>query len=314
MPLARSLPYLPLCTLAAGALLLPCAALAQAPQDAAYVPPEPHSFVVDSAHVIADSDRATLEDSLVALKAGTGAEVAVVTLPTIGDRASIDVALAIGRRWKVGRAAAVGDPTRHTGLVILYVPEQPTGRHAAVAILVGTGLQGFITDATAGAVRTRMVPLLRAHEVGAAMRLAVDTLGTMIRAGLAGAPVPSVAAQARRGVPSDREVEWVVVGFLLFSAGMAFAGWRMMRDDGVPHGAWADGKKDTPMSRDELLREVREQHARRRSRASSGGGTDELSDASSSDDDDGGDDDDGDDDFDGDGGGFDGGGASDDDI
>jgi hypothetical protein len=40
----------------------------------------------------------------------TGAEVAVVTLPSIGDRDAAEVALAIGRKWKVGRAAEIGDP------------------------------------------------------------------------------------------------------------------------------------------------------------------------------------------------------------
>ena len=45
----------------------------------------------------------------------TGAELAVVTLPTIEDRAPGDVALAIGRAWGVGAKAAIGDSTRNAG-------------------------------------------------------------------------------------------------------------------------------------------------------------------------------------------------------
>ena len=46
-----------------------------------------------------------VEDLLTRLRAATGAEMAVVTLPTIDDRDEAEVALAIGRKWGVGPRA-----------------------------------------------------------------------------------------------------------------------------------------------------------------------------------------------------------------
>src|SRR2546428_5246141 len=40
-------------------------------------------------------------------------EIAVVTLPDIGDREPADVALQIGRQWGVGAKGAAGDPAKN---------------------------------------------------------------------------------------------------------------------------------------------------------------------------------------------------------
>jgi len=57
-----------------------------------------------------DSSAAAINDLAARLRAATGAELAVVTLPTIDDRAPGDVALAIGRASGVGAASAVVAP------------------------------------------------------------------------------------------------------------------------------------------------------------------------------------------------------------
>ena len=54
-----------------------------------------------------------------------GAEMAVVTLPTIGDYAPSDVGVAIIRRWGIGAKAQVGDVRRNAGLVA------PNGKNPA---------------------------------------------------------------------------------------------------------------------------------------------------------------------------------------
>ena len=70
--------------------------------------------------------RRELEDLLTRLRAATGAEVAVVTLPTIDDHDEAEVALAIGRKWGVGAQADIGDQRRNAGLVLLLVPRVRT--------------------------------------------------------------------------------------------------------------------------------------------------------------------------------------------
>jgi len=83
----------------------------------------------------------------------------VVTLPTLGDRSEAEVALAILRAWGVGRKAEIGDSTRNAGLVLLLVPRQG-GRagSGAIRVEVGYGLEGIVTDASAGRVRDLMLP------------------------------------------------------------------------------------------------------------------------------------------------------------
>ena len=64
---------------------------------------------------------ATINDLAGRLRAATGAELAVVTLPAIGDRAPVDVATAIGRAWGVGAKADIGDERRNAGMVLLLL-------------------------------------------------------------------------------------------------------------------------------------------------------------------------------------------------
>src|SRR5512140_2030460 len=66
---------------------------------ASLFPAQPTGRVTDVANIIDPSMRAQVEARLARLRELTGAEVAVVTLPTINDRAPVEVAVAIGRAW-----------------------------------------------------------------------------------------------------------------------------------------------------------------------------------------------------------------------
>jgi uncharacterized protein len=107
----------------------------------------------------------------------TGGEIAVVTLPDIGDRAASDVALRIGREWKVGAAGEAGDPRKNLGVVVLLVPRrdhQPgTGQ---IFISTGRGTEGFLTDARVGRIRDAMGPLLAREGYGEGLTLGVVLL------------------------------------------------------------------------------------------------------------------------------------------
>src|SRR5581483_7096156 len=114
-----------------------------APPIAQFVPPAPnpaHVFVLDSAHILSDSMVAMLQDSSRALQAATGADVAWVTLPTLGGRPVEEAALYIGLTWRIGSEGQAGDPLRNRGLVILYVPDKTTTAGPNFRIEVGNGL------------------------------------------------------------------------------------------------------------------------------------------------------------------------------
>ena len=58
------------------------------------------------------------------VKQKSGGEMAVVTLPDLGGRSAEEVALAIGRVWKLGGTGAIGDRTNNAAVVILVVPKE----------------------------------------------------------------------------------------------------------------------------------------------------------------------------------------------
>jgi uncharacterized protein len=177
--------------------------LAQAGDINSLFPARPTGYVTDAASLLGPATRDSLEDLLTRLRAASGAEVAVVTLATIDDRDEAEVALAIGRAWGVGARAQVGDQRRNAGLVLLLVPRQnhqPGTGH--VRIEVGRGLEGIVTDATAGTIRRDVMgPLLAQEQYDSATKSGVRALTGVIARGfgitdssLASMPLPATGA------------------------------------------------------------------------------------------------------------------------
>ncbi len=57
------------------------------------------NYLTDVAGIVDAPSAAEINNLAARLRTATGAELAVVTLPTIEDRAPVDVALTIGRAW-----------------------------------------------------------------------------------------------------------------------------------------------------------------------------------------------------------------------
>ena len=121
--------------------------------------PKPVGYVNDFAHVIPADAAARIERIIQDVRAKSGGEIVVVTLPDLKGRDPADVALEIGRQWKVGKAGGPGDRARNTGVIILVVPKETSsdGR-GHVQIGTGQGAEGFITDATTGAIQDEAIP------------------------------------------------------------------------------------------------------------------------------------------------------------
>ncbi len=143
------------------------------------IPPAPRGYapnaadvVVDAAGVLKPETIARINSIAFDVKQKSGGEMAVVTLPDLGGRTSEEVALAIGRAWKIGGAGEVGDRARNAGVVILVVPKE-TSRDARgyIRIETGRGTEGFINDARAGEMRDEALPALRAADYNAAIEL-----------------------------------------------------------------------------------------------------------------------------------------------
>ncbi len=141
------------------AALLVVAPVAAVAAQGPAIPDRPTGYVNDYASLL-PADRAALLTRVIEdVKAKSGGEIAVVTLPSLEGREASEIALRIGRTWKVGEAAELGDRRNNAGTVILIVPKETnaSGR-GACRIEVGRGSEGFITDAQTGDICRAAVP------------------------------------------------------------------------------------------------------------------------------------------------------------
>src|SRR3954471_22290544 len=102
--------------------------------------PPPRGLVNDFAGVIPAASSERMERIAQDVRDKSKGEIAVVTLADLGGRDPYEIATKIGRDWKVGNAAAIGDRTRNAGVVILLVPKETSSDgHGHCQIAPGTG-------------------------------------------------------------------------------------------------------------------------------------------------------------------------------
>jgi len=175
--------------------------------------PPPRGYVNDFAGVLDAASGAHMEAVIAEVREKTRGEIAVVTLPDIGDRPAADVALEIGRRWGVGARGEAGDPAKNLGVVVLLVPQKNhrpgTGQ---IFIATGRGAEGFLTDARVGRIRDAMTPYLAREQYGAGLAYGVDLVAQAFAqefgVTLTGAPAPGPKDGSER-LPIP--VTWIIV-------------------------------------------------------------------------------------------------------
>jgi uncharacterized protein len=166
--------------------------------------PALRGWVTDEAGVLSASERARLTTVIEGLRARTGAEIAVVTVPTTAPLDDFGYATKLAEAWKPGNAKA------DTGVVFLVATQDRKLR-----VLVGYGLEGILPDGLVGEIQDReVVPELRAGRIGAGIVRGVEALATRIERGLAGQEAPP-PPRAKGGVPA-----WVVLLVILVVVAM----------------------------------------------------------------------------------------------
>lgn len=129
----------------------------------------PQGYVNDYANVIPASQRVALERYCAAVEKATGAQMALVTIPTLEGEPVEDVANSLYRRWGVGKKG------KDEGLLLLLVVGDRRTR-----LEVGYGLEPILPDGSAGTVLREMRPALREGAYGDALVAASHYLGTRI--------------------------------------------------------------------------------------------------------------------------------------
>lgn len=108
--------------------------------------------VVDEANILSEAARARLTATLKAHENTTTNQVVVLTVPTIGSQSIEEYAVKAFESWKLGQTG------KDNGVLVVVVPQDRKMR-----IEVGYGLEGTLTDGTAGQIiRTWMTPAFKA--------------------------------------------------------------------------------------------------------------------------------------------------------
>jgi uncharacterized protein len=142
--------------------------------------------VVDDAEILRPATRDAIAGRLAAHEQKTTNQVAVLTIPTIGDESIEEFATRVFGTWQLGQRG------KDNGVLVVVVPNDRKMR-----IEVGYGLEGTLTDAAASRIiRNVMTPSFQAGDFDQGVADGVDAIvgqleGTRDVAKIADVPAPS---------------------------------------------------------------------------------------------------------------------------
>jgi uncharacterized protein len=153
---------------------------------------KPQGYLSDFAGVLDEGARAELNAYCARVEKATGAQIALVTLPTLQGEPVEDVANLLYRKW------GVGNKQSNEGVLVLLAIADRRSR-----VEVGYGLEDILPDGYAGSLLRGMRPALKQRNYGAALAEAAHALGARIaeKKGVAiggGAPLGAGRREAER--------------------------------------------------------------------------------------------------------------------
>ncbi len=193
-------------------LALPVFASAAAPEL-----PSPAGPVTDLAGIIDGETNARLLQVIQAVRERTGAEIAILTVPTTAPESIQEYSVAIFDQWKIGKRG------QDNGLLFLVAVQD-----RRLWITTGYGLEGILPDGKVGEIRDReIVPFFRAGRYAEGILRGTEALAGVIQAqgqeGTSGAQ--GAARPARQRTPLWSGSTGILLGIfillVLFSAGLS---------------------------------------------------------------------------------------------
>lgn len=130
---------------------------------------QPQGYVSDFSNVVNAAHRAELERYCSRVQAQTGAQIALVTIPTLDGAPIEDVANSLFRRW------GIGSKEKDEGILLLLVTQDKKMR-----LEVGYGLEEHLPDGYSGALLRDMRTQLRQGDYGGAILQAAHQIGERI--------------------------------------------------------------------------------------------------------------------------------------
>lgn len=176
------------------AALVPSAALAYVSPGLPAQAGAPRGFVNDFAGMLTPSEVEGLNAKLTSLEVETGAEIAVVTVSSLGGDTVENFAVELFKEWGIGKES------EDNGVLLLVARDD-----RAVRIEVGYGLEGALTDAQSyWIIENDIVPAFREGKFSAGITAAVGKIAAAVR----GEYVPGAEPPP---VSSRLNVNWVWV-------------------------------------------------------------------------------------------------------
>ena len=150
-------------------------------------------YVVDQAGILDGASVEHLKAVCSRLDHAGVAQIAVATIPDLGDVSIEEYAVDLFKKWGIGH-----DKKRKDGLLVLFVPG-PAG-HRKIRIEVGYGLEGILPDGKVGEIRSQQAfPYMKQNDYGQAAVHVVDALAGVIEADAAAGGETAPTAQSPRG-------------------------------------------------------------------------------------------------------------------
>ncbi|HSL19054.1 MAG TPA: TPM domain-containing protein [Methylomirabilota bacterium] len=192
------------------ALALVLAAAAVVPVLALEVP-RLERRVTDLAGLFSASAAQTMEAELERLEAETGAQVAVLTIPSLEGQPLEDYSLRVVEAWQLGRE------DRDNGVLVLIARDD-----RRIRIEVGYGLEGVLPDALCGRIIDHaMKPAFRQGDFSGGTRQAVEVIAAAVRGdpdAAAAVAAPEAAAPELGTMIAMGAVFLAVIGTFAMSA------------------------------------------------------------------------------------------------
>lgn len=156
--------------------------------------------VLDRASALSAEQQRSLAAKLAALEQESGAQIAVLIVPTTGDDSIEQYAARAFETWKLGRKE-VDD-----GILVVVAKDDRNMR-----IEVGYGLEGVVTDPRASRIiREQMAPRFAQGDFAGGLDAAADQLAVLVRTG----ELPAPAAAAESSGAGAEDGSWGGLGLL----------------------------------------------------------------------------------------------------
>lgn len=189
-------------------LLLPCSVFSQIPEK-----PNPpklyNNFSKQFPDFLNDDEAKLIENKLEQFSTETSNQIAVVVVDDFGGYTAAEYATMLGEKWGVGKK------DKDNGIVILIKPTGGAGQRE-LFIAVGLGLEGAIPDLATKKIRENiMQPLFAEGKYYEGLDKGLEALMKLAKGEI-----------SEKDLPTDEDVNWVVILFIIIVLILIFSGKR----------------------------------------------------------------------------------------